>query len=386
MDRIAREAGVSRSTVSRALKGNLRLKAETRARIRRLADAMGYRPDPLLSALTSYRARASQRNGMTLAFVTHDGIHDHSGTPSMRGVRKRSEEIGYRVEEFPLGEYGNVERLNQVLWSRGVAGVVVAYNPYEFDVETLSMDRFPVVFCGNDRLPQNVHSVGTNSFTAMELAYRKIRQAGLERVGNILCGFYMEGDRERDAAVRHFRRLCGSRTGQIPILHCRLRGEPEAEERELLLRWFEKFRPEVIVGLFSRFCYRLMDSGVRIPGDVRFISLTGTQQQQDDGIAGVAMPLVEMGMASVDLLHVMIQQYQRGQPVYRQTILVEPQWCPGSSFPEPEAVPVRFPPAPPRHWAERQGIEIRDEELVEDIAVRRKTHSSGARRTPRMRE
>jgi DNA-binding LacI/PurR family transcriptional regulator len=51
MREVARRAGVHCTTVSRALLRDPTIPADTRDRIRRLADAMGYAPDPLVSAL-----------------------------------------------------------------------------------------------------------------------------------------------------------------------------------------------------------------------------------------------------------------------------------------------------------------------------------------------
>ncbi len=52
---IAEAAGVSKSAVSLALRNHPSLPRATRERIRRLADRMGYYPDPALSALMGYR-------------------------------------------------------------------------------------------------------------------------------------------------------------------------------------------------------------------------------------------------------------------------------------------------------------------------------------------
>ena len=43
---VAREAGVSVTTVSHALNGKGRLNPETRERVREIADRLGYRPNP----------------------------------------------------------------------------------------------------------------------------------------------------------------------------------------------------------------------------------------------------------------------------------------------------------------------------------------------------
>ena len=56
-DDVARAAGVHRTTVSLALKRHPRIPRETQERVRRIADALGYQPDPMLSSLVAYRTR-----------------------------------------------------------------------------------------------------------------------------------------------------------------------------------------------------------------------------------------------------------------------------------------------------------------------------------------
>jgi DNA-binding LacI/PurR family transcriptional regulator len=52
---VAREAGVSVTTVSHALNGKGRLNADTRRRVREVADRLGYRPNPAARSLVSGR-------------------------------------------------------------------------------------------------------------------------------------------------------------------------------------------------------------------------------------------------------------------------------------------------------------------------------------------
>ena len=76
---IARAAGLSQATVSLALRRHPGLPAATIARVHAAAAGLGYRPDPLVSALMSQRQ--ARKPGGTLrakiafltAFPTRDG-------------------------------------------------------------------------------------------------------------------------------------------------------------------------------------------------------------------------------------------------------------------------------------------------------------------------
>ena len=69
---IARKAGVHVTTVSLALRNHPRLPVATRQRLCALADQMGYRPDPAMRALVSYRQKLRPPHSqLTLAYVTN---------------------------------------------------------------------------------------------------------------------------------------------------------------------------------------------------------------------------------------------------------------------------------------------------------------------------
>ena len=52
---VAREVGISVSCTARALKGRPGISQATTQKVQQVADKLGYRPDPMLSALSSYR-------------------------------------------------------------------------------------------------------------------------------------------------------------------------------------------------------------------------------------------------------------------------------------------------------------------------------------------
>ncbi len=89
---VASEAGVSKSTVSIAFNNPERLSTETAARIRSVADSLGYRPHPVARML-------AQRQTRTLGILTPQALVVAFGNPffSMfcQGVASVAEEFGY---------------------------------------------------------------------------------------------------------------------------------------------------------------------------------------------------------------------------------------------------------------------------------------------------
>jgi LacI family transcriptional regulator len=83
MEDIAHAAGVSRSTVSRALRNDPRLKSDTCERVQKMASELGYRPNPFVATLMAdlQRKRRPSTNS-TFAFVT--------AHPSREGWRRQN--------------------------------------------------------------------------------------------------------------------------------------------------------------------------------------------------------------------------------------------------------------------------------------------------------
>jgi DNA-binding LacI/PurR family transcriptional regulator len=67
---IAAQLGISKMSVSRALRGERQVSEELRARVQQMADSVGYRPDPEIAKLMTHMRRSKQvASPTTLAFV-----------------------------------------------------------------------------------------------------------------------------------------------------------------------------------------------------------------------------------------------------------------------------------------------------------------------------
>jgi len=91
---VARKAGVSKTAVSFAFNSPERLSAQTAARIRDVAERLGYRPNPVARMLT-------QRQTMTLGVLTPQALAVIFSNPFFalfsEGVAEAAEELGYEL-------------------------------------------------------------------------------------------------------------------------------------------------------------------------------------------------------------------------------------------------------------------------------------------------
>jgi len=134
MKTIAAQAGVTQATVSMCLANNPRIPVATRNRIRALAERLGYRPNPYVSALMRVRRRGRASNDRpVLALV--NGLDREDGwrktiSLTVRQMREgaiaQAAQRGYKAEEFWLHRDGmSAERFSGMLHHRGIQGLLL---------------------------------------------------------------------------------------------------------------------------------------------------------------------------------------------------------------------------------------------------------------------
>src|SRR4051812_3483927 len=124
---IAEKYGCDRSTVSLALSGHPRIRADVRDAINALAKKLGYRPDPGLSMLARHRfaPRASPAPA-NIAYLVDTKEPDYKlQIRHLAVAKRRAWERGYQVHEFDLAEYPSGEAASNVLHHRGVRGLII---------------------------------------------------------------------------------------------------------------------------------------------------------------------------------------------------------------------------------------------------------------------
>jgi DNA-binding LacI/PurR family transcriptional regulator len=187
---LAVHLGMSQSGISMALRGDPRIGKATQARVRAAADALGYRPDPVMGALAGYRAaKAAKRYiGNFALLLPGQSEADYLNSPFaaglVAGVREASGKMGYRCETFVLGTRPFARTLS-ILRSRGIRGIVVG--PVGKNAPSApAMDGFSIVQVGRGWGETGHHRVTTNHFDNLRLAWTVLRERGYKRIGLFL--------------------------------------------------------------------------------------------------------------------------------------------------------------------------------------------------------
>ena len=345
---VAKQAGVHVTTVSLALRNHPSLPVTTRQRLRDLAEKMGYQPDPALCSLVAYRRGARPRKDKPiLAYVTHwdsrYGWKDASAHSAFfDGASRKATDLGYQIEHFWLGEPGLThQRMSDILYSRGITGVIVASHRREVDVPLkFDWSRFSAVKI--DVLPHEpeLHHVTNDQRAIVQLAVRRVISAGYKRIGFVMhaawdesldlawsAGFLAEQQKlapaDRIPIFRFPEPLPNLDSQEPPDFYVAPRGKFEA--------WFKQHRPEVLVSKRSFVQPRLNDMGISIPGDLAFVDIF--LEAFDGTTAGVRQNNGTVGEQAVEILVGQLHQHKFGLPAFPTATLVEGTWFDGESLP-----------------------------------------------------
>ena len=330
---IADRVGVSRATVSLALRNDPRLRESTRRKIKKSAEEMGYKPNPMVSALmTFHRASRSPPAQSVLAFLTSFAGRDlWRAWPIFNayyeGAEERARRHGFRLEDFWLKEPGMTgARMSDVLFARNITGILIAPLPVDRGHLRMKWDCFASVCFGYTVVAPSLHRVEAHLFRSMALALHQTRRLGYHRVGLALPTY--DNVRVEQEWVGGF--LAGRdiflRRDHVPLFVV-----PEARwNADRFARWYERRRPEVVFSIQAEVIDWLQGMGLRVPEDVGFVNLNCPQP--NGSYSGIYQNGNSVGAAAVDMLVGLLQINELGLPHLPHTHLVEGSWVKGKTL------------------------------------------------------
>lgn len=322
---IARRAGVSHSTVSRALHDNPLVNPDTAARIRALAEEMGYVPSAIGRGLAT-------RSTHTLGLVVTT-IADPFVSEVVRGAEELAMDHGYAV--FLCQSGGQPQRelaAVRALHENRVDGVVVTSSRVgELYRPLLVQMNVPIVLVNNERSDPGMWFVSIDDCHGGALATEHLLHLGRRRIGFVAGWPEVSSSHGRlrgciDMLVKHGLGTSPHWTGSG---NGRMDGGCAAAREMLTCRPL----PD---GLF---CYNdltaigalkvLREAGVRVPEDVAVVGFDDISMAAFacPSLSTIAQPRLDMGELAVRMLLDLIagrnveSQTLKGSLVIRESTL-----------------------------------------------------------------
>jgi DNA-binding LacI/PurR family transcriptional regulator len=299
---VAREAGVSITTVSHALSGKGRLPESTRARVREVANRLGYVPHP------AARSLASGRTGLIATVVSAPGRAAIAFT-----------EINYYVDLLNAATRTSLERGSPLViapstagertWGRLPLDGVIVIDPADDD-ETIPLLRargVPMVFIGRDRrgtaddiVVQNDRALATRA------VLDHLRDAGAARPAILTLRTF---ESFTEDCLEAYRSWCADR-GVVPRAHvasidasageAAIRGVAEtflsSDDADAVFCIYERLGLDVLAAARAR--------GIRVPEDllVATISEVGAAAGADPPLTTLDVQQSRLGEIAAGLL------------------------------------------------------------------------------------
>ncbi|NPA91823.1 MAG: LacI family transcriptional regulator [Chloroflexi bacterium] len=297
---VARKAGVSVATASRALADHPRISENTKARVRQAARELGYTPSAVARSLV-------KRETHTLGVIT-TSVTDPYAAQVVKAVEVAAEAAGYHL--LLVASHGVPSRevkALRMLYERRVDGIVIisarGMDAYE---DVLSHLTVPVVLV-NGRVPHPaVRSVSANNRQGASLAVEYLLDAGYTRIAYI--GGPTQGQSARHRVQGYVQALQAA--GLVPSPDVIFPGQGTAEDGRRALRHMMSLRPKPEAVL----CYNDLTAfgvlaeawamGVRVPDDLAVIGFDNLpfSELTAPPLTTVAQPTEEMGQTAVSLL------------------------------------------------------------------------------------
>lgn len=334
---LAKSLGLSRTTISDALRGSPRVKAETVQRVRAAAEAAGYVHNPLTGAVMSQlrRSRGQQFRGV-LAVLDIDtgGRAEHAtryNQSLLKGISERSEELGFHSERFEIGDNGiRLNRLDTILHTRNIQGIVLLPASGLPDLSGLNWARYTAVYADLFINNPPLHCVCLDHYRSMLMLLRTLHERGYRRPGLFMEISLDERLQYRwEGAFLALQKYLPSIT-EVPALRV------NNLSREHFLPWFRKHKPDVVIGHFPEAIEWMQECGARLPKTHGFVCLNSLRVVKEPCAALDFQP-AHIGARAAELVIGQLLHNELGIPVQPSLTTIPARFIEGPTL---RAVPA----------------------------------------------
>jgi|GEM_PF-870006 len=349
---ISAATGFSIATVSLALRNHPRISGKTRDAIKTKADAMGYLPNPVMTAhWTAMRMRQPRRfqsviaviNDWNIASAWRESLYNKS---YLDAFRKRAEALGYVVEEFALAEDkpisrleipARLETLSKVFRARGIGAFAIfasAHSDLLWDARRHFSSQV-IILIGSDyihsqsKIPGSrhvpYHRVGASRYSNMIILLDELVALGYGRPG-----YWPNRWSELSAGgegLAAFNVYVQSLPEEDRI-DVRWVGWQQVADHEDLkkpfLEWLEKFQPDVVICGNLEIRSWIEETGRRIPEDIGLAHINLSPYEVN--WSGISQCHDRIAQSAVDVLTAHLNRNELGPPEFTKETRIEGEW------------------------------------------------------------
>jgi len=320
---IAKELGVSSSTVSRALKDYPGISEETKRKVKEVAERLNYRPNAVALSLRKSRS-------FTIGVIIPEVVHFFFSTV-ISGIEEVAQARGYNVILTQTNESVEREKSSiEAMLSNQIDGFLVCFTKETKDFDHFSklMDfGFPIVFF--DRIPklEGAVSVAVDDYKGGYEAVSHLIEQGFQNIAHLSGPKSLKISQNRERGYRDALYNHGMQVNEEFIRECPTGTTEEAFSVAMDLLENSKSKPDAFFASNDMAAVGAMRAarklGLRIPDEMGIVGFSNWQfcSMLEPSLSSVAQPGFKMGSESATLLLDLIEKKIEGSSIKDPIIL-----------------------------------------------------------------
>jgi len=302
---IARELGLSVSTVSKALSDSYEISEKTKKLVNEYAEKNNYRPNPIAKSL-------KQGNSKSIGIVVST-IENNFFSQVINGIESVAYSKGYNVIITQTHESYDLEVLNvKHLTFRSIDGILISLSTETNDIEHLNVlhkKGLPIVFF--DRISEDIdtHKVIADNYTGAYEGTAHLIKSGYKKIAQITSSANSSITKERLGGYKKALEDNGIVLNDNYIKYCPHGGRDLAEIKNALNDLLSMDnRPDAIFTSSDRITVTtlllLQELKIKIPDEIALLGFTNTQLAEalNPSLSSIYQPGFEIGKTAAEML------------------------------------------------------------------------------------
>ncbi|WP_416143644.1 LacI family DNA-binding transcriptional regulator [Planococcus koreensis] len=319
---VARQAGVSISTVSRVMNNTDYIADATRRKVQDAIDALDYRPNALARGL-------KQMKTDSIGLILSD-LQNPFWLMVLEGIEDACQEAGYSLlilnsRDDPEKEGKNIKEFLM----RQLDGIII--NPASEDnplFAALAAEAFPLLFLNRRVKGIEVDTVVADNFKGTMLAVSHLAALGKSRIAIFL--YPANGISPRQERLEGYKQALaahGLETDPALIKIVETKEDCLAAMKQLLAG---SGKPDAILSTNNRLTLEILDAlgtlNIAVPQDIALLGYDETEWSKhlNPPLTTIRQPAYEMGREAAERLILAIAAKRRGETVQPVTVQLEP--------------------------------------------------------------